>query len=311
MSPSVNESVKVSVKERLARRAEPVRDYLAACLQGQGFPQALVEAMEYSLLAGGKRLRPVLCTSFCSLLGGDVQAALPFAAGFELIHTYSLIHDDLPAMDDDDLRRGRPSCHKQFDEATAILAGDGLLTEAFGLMCRPAKSGIPADRVLAAVSRAARGAGAAGMVGGQLLDMAYTGRSQPGEKGVPLDDLRAMHAMKTGALITGACVCGALLAGTDQAGLDTAETYGRHVGVAFQIVDDILDLVGDEKQLGKPVGSDLAQGKTTYPGLLGLDESRRLAREHADQAAGALDSLNGEDAVFLRDLAQYVVDRAS
>ena len=300
-----------TVKQRLAERAGPVREYLAACLRGLDFPEPLLAAMEYSLLAGGKRLRPVLCTSFCSLLGGDARDALPFAAGFELIHTYSLIHDDLPAMDDDDLRRGKPSCHKKFDEATAILAGDGLLTEAFGLMCRPAQAGIEPGRVLAAISRAARAAGAAGMVGGQVLDMAYTGRGR-----VPLAQLKAMHAMKTGALITGACVCGALLAtdvgaGADDAGLRAAEDYGRHVGAAFQIVDDILDLVGDEAELGKPVGSDVAMGKATYPGLLGMDESRRLAREHADKAVEALAAWNGDDAKFLCDLARFVVDRAS
>ncbi len=209
-------------------------------------------------------------------------------------------------MDDDDLRRGKPSNHKAFDEATAILAGDGLLTEAFSFMCDAAARGLPAERVLDALAVLARAAGASGMVGGQALDMEYTGRS-----GVTLDELRAMHARKTGALITAACLCGAVLAGADEKGRARAEAYGREVGVAFQIVDDVLDLTADEKTLGKPVGSDVEKGKNTYPSLVGLAESKRLASGHMESALAALEGYGGEEADFLADLARYIVERVN
>ena len=295
----------MTVKEKLAARAAQVEEFLECCLRDKNVPTQLLESMEYSLLAGGKRLRPVLLLSFVRMLGGDAESALPFAAALECIHTYSLIHDDLPAMDDDDLRRGRPSNHKQFDEATAILAGDGLLTEAFGLMCDSGlREGLPAERVLRATRVMAVAAGIGGMVGGQALDMEYTGRD-----GVNLEELRTMHAMKTGALITAACECGAILALGAPFDVTRAREYGRAVGVAFQIVDDVLDVVGTEAELGKPVGSDEAQGKSTYPALIGLDESRRLAAAQVERALRELESYAGEDADFLRKLARYIVDR--
>ena len=228
---------------------------------------------------------------------------MPFACALELIHTYSLIHDDLPAMDNDDLRRGKPSNHKVFGEAGAILAGDGLLTEAFVLMAAGAP-GVPEAARLAAIAEIAGAAGAAGMVGGQALDMEYTGAS-----GVPLDTLRDMHARKTGALITAACASGAIVAGADARGLENARIFGREIGVAFQIVDDILDVTGDTARLGKPVGSDQEKGKTTYPSLLGLAQSAELARGCAARAKAALDGRSGDSADFLRQLADYIVDR--
>jgi geranylgeranyl diphosphate synthase type II len=261
--------------------------------------------MEYSLLAGGKRLRPVLCLAFARMLGGNGHAVMPFAAAFELIHTYSLIHDDLPAMDDDDLRRGRPSNHKVYGEAMAILAGDALLTEAFALAATACPD-IPARAVVRATATLARAAGAAGMVGGQALDMAYTAKP-----GISLDGLREMQALKTGALIRAACACGAELAEAPQADVARACEYGQAVGAAFQIVDDVLDVVGDEKTLGKPVGSDQEQGKTTYPLLLGVEKSMDLARRFVAKARQSLQPFEGEEACFLRDLAQYIVDRAS
>jgi len=295
----------MNVKERLGARSRDVEAYLAGCLRGRGAPERLLAAMEYSLLAGGKRLRPVLVLTWAELFGGDAAAVMPFAASMELIHTYSLIHDDLPAMDDDDLRRGRPSNHKQFDEATAILAGDGLLTEAFVLMADASLSGgLPADRVLRAVRVLAAAAGAGGMVGGQTVDMEFTGRT-----GVTLDELRAMHAMKTGALITAACECGAILAGAGEADVDNAREYGRSVGVAFQIVDDVLDVVGDTATLGKPAGSDEAQGKSTYPALVGLERSKELAAGHVRDARERLEPYSGNEKEFLSALARYIVDR--
>jgi geranylgeranyl diphosphate synthase type II len=295
----------VTVKEELGRRAAEVEEYLVTCLRGRGIPDRLLRSMEYSLLAGGKRLRPVLVLSWNGLLGGDGAKAMPFAASLECIHTYSLIHDDLPAMDDDDLRRGRPSNHRQFDEATAILAGDGLLTEAFGLMSAASLvEGLPADRVLRAISVLARAAGAGGMVGGQAVDMELTGRT-----GVPLEELKKMHAMKTGALLTASCECGAILSGAEEADVDNAREFGRKIGVAFQIVDDVLDVVGDTATLGKPAGSDEAMGKTTYPSLIGLDKSKTLAREYVDEALTHLSGYFGAEQEFLWQLARYIVDR--
>lgn len=297
----------MSAKDELIRRAGAVESYLSGCLRGQDVPDRLLAAMEYSLLAGGKRFRPVLCLSFASMHGCGPDAVMPFAAGIELIHTYSLIHDDLPAMDDDDLRRGKPSCHRRFDEATAVLAGDGLLTEAFGLMCDVALGkGADALATLQAVRLMVKSSGAEGMVGGQQADMDMTGRS-----GVGLQALQKMHAMKTGALITGSCACGAMLARTSEADVERATIYGQCVGAAFQIADDILDVVGDEAEIGKPVGSDEVQGKVTYPSLLGLDESRKLAYEFADRAVNQLDPYTGEDKNFLAELARYIVQRVN
>ncbi|EGB16212.1 Polyprenyl synthetase [Pseudodesulfovibrio mercurii] len=295
----------MTFKEDLGRRAALVEAYLVGCLRDRNIPARLLASMEYSLLAGGKRLRPVLVLAWNGLLGGDADKAMPFAASMECIHTYSLIHDDLPAMDDDDLRRGRPSNHKQFDEATAILAGDGLLTEAFVLMTETCLvKGLPAERVLRAIAVLARAAGSGGMVGGQAVDMELTGRT-----GVPLDELKKMHAMKTGALLTAACECGAILAGAAESDVDNARRFGRKIGVAFQIVDDVLDVVGDTATLGKPVGSDEAMGKTTYPSLLGLDRSKTLAREYVDEALTNLSGYFGCEQEFLWQLARYIVDR--
>ena len=294
-----------AIKEELLVSARHVEEYLRTCLHGRGIPERLLASMEYSLLAGGKRMRPVLCLKWASLFGLDMEKAMPFAASLELIHTYSLIHDDLPAMDNDDLRRGKPSNHKQFDEATAILAGDGLLTEAFSLMAQAAGA-LPTERVVCAMKAVAAAAGSGGMVGGQALDMEYTGKA-----GVSLEQLQTMHAMKTGALIRVACLSGAMLAGADAPALEKASTYGAAIGVAFQIADDILDVVGNEQEIGKPVGSDEQAGKNTYPSLMGLDESRRLARLYVDKAVGCLAEYSAPEADFLRRLAFYIVERVN
>ena len=294
-----------AIKDALAGYARRTEAYLAGCLRGKAVPEGLLAAMEYSLLAGGKRLRPALCLAWAELGGLAGDAALPAAAALELIHTYSLVHDDLPAMDDDDLRRGRPTNHKVYGEALAILAGDGLLTEAFSLILDN-PGGLPPERAIRAASLLARGAGPSGMVGGQAVDMELTGRT-----GVALPALRNLHAMKTGALITAACAMGAALSGAGPDFLARAEGYGRSGGVAFQIADDILDVGGDEKAIGKPVGSDERQGKVTYPSLVGLPESRRLAHAAADEALEHLSGLSGPAASFLRDLARYIVERVN
>ena len=296
------------VRHRLASDAARVEQYLAGCLDGlEEIPAGLRAAMNYSLLAGGKRLRPVLCLSIASLCGLQNDEVMPFAAGIECIHTYSLIHDDLPAMDDDDLRRGRPANHKQFDEATAILAGDGLLTDAFWLMgsLGYGKNALPAERVLRALQYFSKAAGSRGMVGGQYLDMRYTGQGA-----LDLDSLRAMHAMKTGALLQASCVCGAILAGAGDVACAAIAEYGKALGAAFQIMDDVLDEIGDTKTLGKPVGSDVAKNKVTYPSLLGIAQSQALAAAESEKAVSALASCtDNNDAAFLRGLARYVADR--
>ena len=270
-------------------------------------PARLHAAMRYAALDGGKRIRPVLVYTTGEVLGVPLAQLDGPACAVELIHAYSLVHDDLPAMDDDDLRRGKPSNHKKFDEATAILAGDGLLTEAFTLMLTCMDDGaVPAERVARAAQAVAVAAGAGGMVGGQALDMEFTAKD-----GVSFEELRGMHAMKTGALITVACVAGAVLAGAKLCQVRHAREFGRAVGQAFQIADDILDVTGDTATLGKPAGSDERQGKTTYPSLLGLDESRRLANECSAAAIAHLESFTGEEADFLRALARYIVERVN
>lgn len=294
-----------TVKAVLAERSGLVETWLSSCLASLPIPPRLRDAMNYSLLAGGKRLRPVLCLSTAALIGAELATVLPFAAALELIHTYSLIHDDLPAMDDDDLRRGRPSCHKAFDEATAILAGDALLTDAFGFMASVGlESGIPASNVLRALREAALSAGGSGMVGGQIVDMECTGKQD-----VPLPTLRALHALKTGAMFRAACVCGGLLAGGTNEAMAALRTYGDELGITFQIVDDILDETADTATLGKPAGSDADKGKTTYPSLLGLERSRELAKEHAERAAASLQAFSGPDAAFLQGLALLLINR--
>lgn len=290
-------------------RTREYRDYIEQFLKdhlsafGEEPQKQLFDAMGYSLLAGGKRLRPIFAFEFCRMAGGDWKTAAPLAAAVEMIHTYSLIHDDLPAMDNDDYRRGRLTNHKVYGEAMAILAGDALLTDAFAHMCRVE---LPAGQVLRAVAEFARAAGSSGMVGGQEWDMLYTGLPP-----VSMAELRRMHAMKTGALLRASCVCGALLAGAADDVCERIGRYGAALGVAFQIADDILDVVSDTATLGKPAGSDAEQGKNTYPALVGLDESRRLAREQADAACAALAGFSGPEAEFLRALAEYTITRAA
>ena len=283
----------VDVKKTLANYAAGVEEYLETCFKDRGVAERLREAMDYSLMAGGKRLRPVLCLVWAEIAGVEGAKVLPFASAIECIHTYSLIHDDLPAMDDDDLRRGKPSNHKAFGEATAILAGDALPE-------------VPAERVLQAAAVVGYGAGANGMVGGQQVDMDLTGKD-----GVELTELQQMHALKTGALITASCLAGCILGGGNEEDMQAAMEWGKNVGMAFQIADDILDVVGDEEQLGKPVGSDQDQGKNTYPSLMGLDESKNLAVQCAAQANLALKPYAGAQADFLRHLAAYIVQRTN
>jgi geranylgeranyl diphosphate synthase type II len=262
----------------------------------EGVPPSLLEAVRYSLFAGGKRLRPALALGAAEVVSGDDSVALPVACALEMIHTYSLIHDDLPAMDDDDLRRGKPTCHKVYGEATAILAGDALLTMAFDAAAETGSTEI--------VRALAQAAGAGGMVGGQQMDLEGEGKQ------LDLAALQSIHRAKTGALIQVSLRCGAMAAGATEAQVKALADYGKHLGLAFQITDDILDVVGAEAVLGKPVGSDESRDKSTYPALLGLDESRRLAGEAVASALAALEAF-GEEAENLRNLARFVADRES
>jgi geranylgeranyl diphosphate synthase type II len=262
---------------------------------------ALREACLYSLMAGGKRMRPLLVIYACEAAGGDRAAAMPIACAYEFLHTYSLIHDDLPAMDDDTLRRGRPTCHVQFDEGTAILAGDTLLTHAFGLLAEHA----PTDALARAlVVDLVRAAGLGGMAGGQAVDLAHN------DAGPDEQLLRFIHQRKTGELLAAAVRAGAMIgAGADAtAAIARFDAYGRAIGLAFQIIDDILDVTRTSEQLGKSAGKDVAQHKLTYPAVYGLDRSREIAREVTAEALAALEPL-GAGADRLRRIARYLLHR--
>lgn len=286
-------------------------DYLAAVEDALGkfvpevslMQSELFKAMRYSLLAGGKRIRPVLVLEFCGLCGGDQEAALPFACAIEMIHTYSLIHDDLPCMDDDELRRGRPSNHVVFGEAQALLAGDSLLTMAFETMLSPESvRGVGAERAAAAAGELAKAAGAYGMAGGQAIDLMSEG------KNISAQTLQKMDEYKTGALIRAAAKMGCILAGAGQKLVHAADEYAAALGFAFQIVDDILDVEGDTKSLGKPVGSDEGNDKSTYVSLLGMENAKRAVSELTKTAVTAL-SVFPEGTDYLAELAEKLAAR--
>ena len=286
--------------ERLLNRMQPT---VEQALKRYSWPESkapkrIVDAMNYSLQAGGKRLRPMLVLAGCEAVGGELDDAQPVAAAFEMIHTYSLIHDDLPAMDDDDLRRGQPTCHKAFDEATAILAGDAMATYAFQVILsfveNPAKA-VAAGRELAVA------AGLDGMVGGQMADLEGEGKTPSA------DELRYIHEHKTGALITGAVVCGGVIGGAKQDEIECLRRYGQSIGLAFQVIDDILDETATAEQLGKSPGKDSAADKMTYPRLYGLDGAKKYAEELVSKACRELEGLKNGDA--LRTIADYFVAR--
>ncbi|WP_422928261.1 polyprenyl synthetase family protein [Singulisphaera sp. PoT] len=304
MTPKSTESSRLAafVEEGRRRVDEALGLYLPEADEDPkaSCPSRLASAMRYSVLGGGKRLRPILCLLAAEACGGDAASALPAACALEMVHTYSLIHDDLPAMDDDDLRRGRPTCHKAFDEATAVLAGDGLLTLAFEVLAKHIQ---PAGAAIACVQALAEGAGPDGMVGGQMADLEAEGRTD-----ATLEALEAIHRRKTGALLRASLRMGGLVAGADQPTLKALDTYGHAVGLAFQIIDDLLDVEGDEAKLGKRVNKDSELGKWTYPGLLGIEGSRQRARQLAEEAVEALRPL-GEPGERLRALALDLLER--
>ena len=265
--------------------------------------EPIVQAMKYSLMADGKRIRPVLCLAAAEAVGGKPQTVLPAACALEIVHTYSLIHDDLPAMDNDDLRRGKPTCHVAFDEATAILAGDALLTLAFQVLSSVQFTGEnQASGWLKVIHIISTAAGYQGMIRGQMLDMASEGQH------LTVDELKSMHALKTGALIEASLLCGALLADARKHQLEILKTYAQNIGLAFQVTDDILNVEGNPKEMGKAVGTDQLREKSTYPAILGLETSRQFAKNLVEKALQALEVFD-KKAEPLRGLATYIIDR--
>lgn len=290
--------------QRLSMYVAAVEDSL-----GSFFPERpellyakVFRSMRYSVMAGGKRLRPVLLLEFNRICGGGMSDAMAFACALEAIHTYSLIHDDLPCMDNDDFRRGKPTNHRVFGEAVAVLAGDGLLSAAFEMMLAPQNKGaLTADRILRAAYEIAVASGINGMVGGQIIDI------NPEETEMSIDRLATMDALKTGALISAACKAGCILAGADEELVFAAGEYASSLGLAFQIVDDMLDINGRFENTGKPVGSDQNKSKYTYPALIGIDECRKMVKTLTGSAVYALSPFH--DTSFLSELAENLVNR--
>jgi geranylgeranyl diphosphate synthase type II len=297
-------AVAAPLAEYLESRRVKVDAALEACLpSAPDCPESLAAAMHYAVFPGGKRLRPMLVLLAAEACGGAETAAMPAACAVELVHCYSLVHDDLPAMDDDDLRRGRPTCHKRFGEAMAILAGDGLLTLAFEMLSRQSAS---PELAAASCSVLALAAGAAGMVGGQVDDMAAVANWN-GDR-ASAEALKSIHARKTGALLRACVRLGGLAAGACPESMRALDGYGQQIGLAFQIADDLLDACGAESATGKRVGKDDGQGKLTFPGLVGVVESRQMARDLCRDACEQLGPL-GSRADRLKELAQFIVER--
>lgn len=286
--------------EQLQQYARLINEQLRAYLASIRQKSIVSEAMEYSLMNAGKRVRPVLALAFCEMLGGDVNAVLAYACAIEMIHTYSLIHDDLPCMDDDDVRRGKPSCHKAYGEAYALLAGDALLNLAYEIIFQnSAEAGDVALRCGKEISAAA---GIDGMIGGQTIDLLSEGKE------ISVEVLKHLHALKTGALLTAPCKVGAIAAGGSLEDINTAARFGQTIGLQFQIVDDILDVTGSAEVLGKPIGSDAQNEKSTYVSLLGLEQAKQTAAQLKQQALDLL-SPYGEKAWFLAALTEALSDR--
>ncbi len=266
------------------------------------YPEKIYQAMRYSLMAGGKRLRPILCLATCQLSGGTPQMALPTACALEMIHTMSLIHDDLPAMDNDDYRRGQLTNHKVFGEDIAILAGDGLLAYAFEFVAVKTQN-VPAQRLLKVVARLGHAVAATGLVGGQVVDL-----ESEGSQGISIETLNFIHTHKTGALLETSVLSGALLAGAPESSLQRLSRYARNIGLAFQIVDDVLDITATPEELGKTAGKDLRAQKATYPSLWGIEESRQQAQKLVDEAKAELAPF-GAPALPLQAIADYITAR--
>lgn len=298
--------VALDLKEHLKEKKRLVDKFLDDYLpKADVHPKALHEAMRYSLFAGGKRVRPILCIASCEAVGGDIDTVMPVASAIELIHTYSLIHDDLPAMDNDDYRRGRPTNHKMYGEAIAILAGDALLTFAFDLLSdKELNKRLDSDSLLSIIKRLSSASGSAGMVGGQAADIQASGKE------VNLPEVEYIHIHKTGALIRASVCIGAIAGNASKDELSALTRYGEAVGLAFQIADDVLDIEGSRDEIGKDVGSDIAKEKVTYPSVIGISESKKLANGLIDKSIEAISTF-GEKAEPLREIARYIIERKS
>jgi geranylgeranyl diphosphate synthase type II len=295
----------MDLKRYLNEKRELIDSFFHVYFRESGRPVVLQQAMLYSLFAGGKRIRPILALASCEACGGAAEDIVPYAATLELIHTYSLIHDDLPAMDNDDLRRGKPTNHKVYGEAVAILAGDALLTEAFSILSDPALGrNVDEARLLRASKEVAAASGMRGMVAGQVQDM-LSENTEPDS-----DTLEFIHRCKTAALIRGSVRLGAILSGGAENEVVAMTEYGNDIGLAFQVVDDILDVEGETEELGKPKGSDEKKKKMTYPRLYGLEKSKEKARQLIGDAVASLTEF-GERAQPLREIARYLLERKS
>jgi len=294
----------MDLKKYLEQKREIIDEALNQYLPPETeYPQTIHEAMRYSVFAGGKRLRPILVIAAAEVVGGGAEKVLPTACAIELIHTFSLIHDDLPAIDNDDYRRGKLTCHKVFGEDMAILAGDGLLTHAFQLLAQNSEiKTINKEAMPLVIKEVAAAIGTLGLIGGEVVDIQSEGKE------IDLPRLEYIHSHKTGALIAISLRVGAMLMDAQEEEIEALFQYGKLIGLAFQIVDDILNVEGDEVQLGKPVGSDLRQKKATYPALLGIEESRQKARRLVEEAKKELE-IFGEKGEILRLLADFVVER--
>lgn len=290
-------------KQALKQRAEYVENLLKEYMpKEEGYQKKIIESMNYSLDAGGKRLRPILTLEACKVVGGNIKDVIPFAMAIEMIHTYSLIHDDLPALDNDDLRRGKKTNHIVYGEDMAILAGDALLNYAFEVMLSNSIDKENPNKYLKAINEIAKTSGIYGMIGGQVVDI------QSENKQITKDKLDYIHNNKTAAIIIGCMRAGAIIGNATQEELEKITKYAKNIGLSFQIVDDILDVVGDESKLGKKVGSDIENNKSTYPSLLGLEKSKHIAYELIKEAKENINSIN-TDTDFLNNLADYIIDR--
>ncbi|KAI7838529.1 hypothetical protein COHA_007672 [Chlorella ohadii] len=290
-------------KMYMAERAQVIDAALDRSVPLQ-YPEIINEAMRYSLLAGGKRVRPALCLAACELVGGTIEQAMPTACSLEMIHTMSLIHDDLPSMDNDDFRRGKPTCHKVYGEEIAILAGDALLSLSFEYIARETK-GVDPARVLQVIVEVGKAVGSEGLVAGQVVDI----KSEGAGTSVGIETLQYIHEHKTAALLEAAVVSGAILGGASQVDIDRLRKYSRSIGLAFQVVDDILDITATTEELGKTAGKDLASAKTTYPSLVGLERSREIADELIEEAKSMLATYDPAKAAPLYALAEYIRSR--
>ncbi|CEN89444.1 polyprenyl synthetase family protein [Paraclostridium sordellii] len=287
------------LKNRVNKIEQILNEYMP---KEEGYQKKIFESMNYSLKAGGKRLRPILTLEACKIVGGEEEDAIAFAVAIEMIHTYSLIHDDLPALDNDDLRRGRKANHKVYGEAMAILAGDGLLNYAYEIMLKESIGKNDPEKYLKAINEIAKSAGIYGMIGGQVVDIESEGKK------IDMDKLDFIHMNKTAAIIIGCMRAGAIIGNATDKQLEDITKYAKNIGLSFQIVDDILDIVGDEAKLGKNVGSDIDNEKSTYPSLIGLEKSKEVANQLIKEAKASINQISKDNA-FLNGLAEYIVDR--